>query len=154
MSAQNFQNYYRNYFCFHFASKSCSSQTSASVFSLEVYLNKLKSQREDVQSEYDRKHNECQALKENVAILNKKISSLNDNLDQTKLDNLNLGQKVSSLKKQIEFYRKLNEISGISVNRNGSDNSFSVRRSQGFNFEICSQVDVLKKETCLEYTPI
>jgi predicted nuclease with TOPRIM domain len=115
-------------------------------------LNKLKTQREDIQSEYDRKHSECQALKENVANLNKKISNLNDNLDETKLDNLNLGQKISSLKKQIEFYRKLNAISGISVSRNGSDNSFSVRRSKGFNFEFCSQVDVLKKETSLEYT--
>lgn len=82
---------------------------SPAVFSLETYLSNLNKNRSQLQSDYELKFRECQNLKENCENLNKQVHDLNNRLDTAKVDNLTLNESVKNLKKQIQFYKNVNQ---------------------------------------------
>ena len=78
---------------------------------LEAHLSNAKLVRTQLESDYDKKISAIFDLKDNVNKLNSNLNELNNNLDDARTTNVNLNESVRSLRKEIEFYRKLNTTS-------------------------------------------
>lgn len=117
---------------------SCSSPQSP-FFSLEIYLNNLSKNCSQLKEEYEKKLCECEQLKENVSYLNKNLDDLNTGLDLTRIENLNLSDKIKNLKKQIELHKSLKFVDS-KKNSNRYDELW-----------LKNEIDILKKDLIIEY---
>ena len=88
-----------------------STQLSDAQIQLEAHLSNAKLVRTQLESDYDKKISAIFDLKDNVNKLNSNLNELNNNLDDARTTNVNLNESVRSLRKEIEFYRKLNTTS-------------------------------------------
>lgn len=75
---------------------------------LENYLSNTKSLRVQLESDYEKKVREIFENQEKNNNLIKNLSDLNNNLDGVKTDNCNLEENVKNLRKELDFYRRLN----------------------------------------------
>jgi hypothetical protein len=94
-----------------------------------------------LQLDFDRKQSELVELKENVDHLNSNLSELNDNLDQVKCENTSLSENVRTLRKEIEFYRRLNE----------EKNKANVIDSSQNSNHSSNEIEAIKKELREEF---
>jgi len=75
---------------------------------LENYLTNTKSLRSQLESDYEKQVIKIFESKENLNKLEVNLNSLNDELDTVRTDNSNLSENVKNLRKELEFYKKLN----------------------------------------------
>ena len=125
-----------------------------SSFSLETYLNSLSQAKLQLQLDFDRKQSEIVELKENVESLNSNLSDLNDNLDQVKFENISLNENVKSLKKEIEFYRKLkeeNKMNNVIDSRQNSNHSNSNNEIEKIKKELREEFEEFNQQQLDEY---
>lgn len=107
--------------CISSHSSSSASETSETVspqapncyitdtqIQLESYLSNTKSLRTQLESDYERQVVAIFESKDKVDKLSGDVFSLNNELDSVKTDNYNLSENLKNLKKELEFYRKLN----------------------------------------------
>lgn len=94
------------------ASSPLLTTTTSAHFSLEQYLSTLSRTRTQLRDDFDKKQAECEQLKEKITSLNTNINHLNDNLDEVKLENVSLEKEIEQMRKEIDFYRKLNRAKG------------------------------------------
>lgn len=75
---------------------------------LENYLTNTKSLRSQLESDYEKQVMKIFESKEHVDKLEVNLSGLNDKLDTVRTENCSLSENVKNLRKELDFYRKLN----------------------------------------------
>ena len=73
-------------------------------------MSNTKSLRVQLESDYERKVREIFETQEKNNKLTTDLTDLNNNLDEVKTDNCNLAESVKNLRKELDFYRRLNVV--------------------------------------------
>lgn len=84
---------------------------------LESYLSNTKSLRVQLESDYEKKVREIFENQEKNNKLTRNLSELNSNLDGVKTDNCNLEENVKNLRRELDFYRRLNMANDTSTRK-------------------------------------
>jgi hypothetical protein len=111
------------------------SASSSICFSLETYLNALDRTCGEMRSDYERKVNECEDLRENVGHLSQNVTCLNDSLDAVRVENLSLKESIGHVRGQIEFLKKVNMKNLGSFNP--GEVSYAEMLSRDENIKVC-----------------
>jgi chromosome segregation ATPase len=81
-----------------------------STKSLNIRLDQLNTDKNNLINNLNEKTKQCVDLKEKNITLNNNLNEIINNLDSTKVDNVHLSTKVSHLRNEIAFLKKLNTV--------------------------------------------